>query len=224
MNADMNGSIYAGGAGTAEAITDAPRAALYRLLGGLLAAPASAALLDALAQLPVPASDPALDDTMMEAWERLKRAAEEAEPAAVDDEFHELFIGVSRGELMPYGSWYQSGSIMSLPLARLRRDLAALGIEREKGIFEPEDHVSALCDAMSLLIENANEIPLDVQRGFFAEHVGRWMGRFFGDLERSPAARFYAAVGAVGARFVALEQQYFELASESAEPYVVGTA
>ncbi|MEI9806344.1 MAG: molecular chaperone TorD family protein [Pseudolabrys sp.] len=41
----------------------------------------------------------------------------------VEREFFNLFIGVGRGELMPYGSFYLTGFLHERPLARLREDL-----------------------------------------------------------------------------------------------------
>ena len=184
---------------------------MYRMLGGLLAAPPSANLLQSLAAIDVPATRPESDDSMFAAWRRLTHAAGHVDAGAVDDEFHELFIGIGRGELLPYGSWYVSGSIMSTPLARLRSDLEALGIERGTDVREPEDHVACLCEAMSLIIESGDEIPLEVQSCFFSDHVATWMGRFFGDLQRAKSARFYAAVGNLGEGFIALDQQYLAL-------------
>jgi TorA maturation chaperone TorD len=141
-------------------------------------------------------------------WRVLQQAAAQATVEAVDDEYHDLFIGISRGELMPYASWYLSGFVMSRPLALLRRDLDAFGIERHPEVREPEDHVSGLCEAMSLIIDSADEIPLDAQRQFFHVHLARWMPRFFGDLQHAKSARFYVPVGALGDRFLTFETQY----------------
>ncbi len=44
-------------------------------------------------------------------------------PQAVEREFFNLFIGVGRGELLPYGSYYLTGFLHERPLARLREDL-----------------------------------------------------------------------------------------------------
>ncbi len=190
---------------------DAPRAAVYRLLSGLLSGPPSTDVLRALATLDAGAPSDTREDSMLPAWADLRQVAAEAEAADVDDEFHALFIGVSRGELLPYGSWYVTGSIMAAPLARLRSDLGRLGIEREEGVCETEDHAACTCEAMGLLIESAEEIPSDVQRRFFDDHVGNWMGQFFRDLRLAKAAQFYAPVGALGERFIALERQYTAL-------------
>lgn len=148
---------------------------------------------------------------MARAWHTLKIASERATVEGIDDEYHDLFIGIGRGELVPYGSWYMTGFLMDRPLALLRRDLAAFGIEREADVHEPEDHVSAQCEAMSLVIENAGEISLERQQKFFFDHLSPWMGRFFADLQQARAARFYAAVGQLGELFVGNEAQYLDM-------------
>ena len=49
------------------------------------------------------------------------RAATNAE--RVEREYFDLFIGLGRGELLPYGSYYLTGFLHERPLARLREDL-----------------------------------------------------------------------------------------------------
>lgn len=187
----------------------APRAYAYRLLGALLARPPTRELLDLLRDVRPPQAEES--GSLTTAWGQLERAARgAADLAALDDEFHALFIGVGRGEVLPYGSWYQSGLLMDRPLALLRQDLARLGIERQEQVREPEDHAAALCETMSLLVEST-DIPFAVQRRFFTAHVGSWMGDFFRDLQHAEAARFYRAVGSFGACFLEFEQQYLEM-------------
>ena len=72
-----------------------------------------------------------------------------ADAAKVEREYFDLFIGIGRGELLPYGSYYLSGFLQERPLARLRDDLAKIGIERSEGVVEPEDHAGILCEIMS---------------------------------------------------------------------------
>jgi len=133
-------------------------------------------------------------------------AAEHCSPASVDDEFHDLFIGIGRGELLPYGSWYQTGFLMERPLSMLRETLAELGYRREETVKEPEDHVAALCEVMALLI--GDDVPLSRQAEFFQEHVDGWMERFFEDLEGADSAIFYRSVGRMGKAFVRFERGY----------------
>ena len=184
---------------------DAVRANTYGLLGALLATPPSQELFDLLASI-----DPPSTDGLGAAWSVLKRAAECADVEAVDDEYHDLFVGVGRGELIPYGSWYLTGFVMDKPLAVLRSDLAALGFERQDEVKEPEDHAAALLETMALVAASPAH-GIDVQRRFFDRHVATWMRTFFADLQSAASARFYRAVGQFGDRFMAFEMQYLSI-------------
>ncbi len=132
---------------TSVSAEDRARAGLYGLLAALLRDVPDEALLDRVNRLDAPAGR----DAFALAWDGLRLAGAQVTAAEVDDEYHRLFIGLGRGELVPYGSWYQTGFLMEQPLGALRRDLAALGFEREPGVHEPEDHVAALCEVMAQL-------------------------------------------------------------------------
>ena len=181
------------------------RANTYGLLGALLASPPRQDMFDLLASV-----DPPSDEGLGSAWRALGHAAERADVEAVDDEYHGLFIGVGRGELIPYGSWYQTGFVMDKPLAVLRSDLAALGFERQDDVSEPEDHAAALLETMAL-IAAAPENGIDVQRWFFDRHVATWMPTFFADLQSADSAHFYRAVGGFGEQFMKFETQYLSI-------------
>jgi TorA maturation chaperone TorD len=199
--------------GMAEGARSAPeadrlRAHTYSLLGAPLAGPPAESLIQLLTQI-TPA-EVGGGDELASAWEVLRLASERANVAALDDEYHELFIGIGRGELLPYGSWYMTGFLMDQPLAVLRRDLAELGFERQEDIKEPEDHVAALLETMALLIGDS-EVSVDVQRRFFQSHMGQWMNTFFLDLQKASAARFYRAVGQFGEQFIEFENKYLTM-------------
>ena len=184
---------------------DTVRANTYGLLGALLANPPRNETFDLLAGIEVPSTD-----GLGTAWEALRRAARHADAGAVDDEYHDLFIGVGRGEFIPYGSWYLTGFVMDKPLAVLRTDLAALGFERQDKVREPEDHAAALLETMALIVA-APEHGIDAQRRFFDRHVATWMRTFFADLQTADSARFYRSVGQFGDRFMAFETQYLSI-------------
>ncbi len=183
------------------------RSGAYMLLAHLLAAAPDAEL---LARLRAATTTAAPDAALTAAWAGLQQAAEQAQPEALALEFQDLFIGLGRGELIPYGSWYQTGSLMERPLGELRRDLAALGYERGEGVREPEDHAAALCEIMALLVLDET-VPPEAQRRFFNTHVGSWLDAFFRDLESAQGARFYRAVGRLGSAFITLEQRYLSM-------------
>jgi TorA maturation chaperone TorD len=191
---------------------DAARAQEYALLATLLARAPDRDLLARLARLKADASPLGL------AHARLAQAAGGADAARVEREYFNLFVGVGRGEVLPYGSYYLTGFLHERPLARLRSDLADLGIARAEDQCEPEDHIAILCEVMAGLVAgrfaaNADGDRRHVERRFFDRHVAPWARRFFADLERAEAADFYRAVAAVGATFIDIETEAFALPS-----------
>ncbi|MET0090572.1 MAG: molecular chaperone TorD family protein [Candidatus Thiodiazotropha sp.] len=182
------------------------RSSAYALLSRLLRTPPDQSVLDQVSGF---AEVDAQQDEMTLAMSMLGLAAGTSRPEAVDDEFHALFIGIGRGELVPYASWYLTGFLMERPLGRLRDDLAALGFHRQEGVCEPEDHAAALCEVMAMLIQDGAR--LDEQMGFFRNHISDWLGRFFEDLGEAKSAVFYRAVGRFGAAFCALEKRYLNM-------------
>lgn len=193
---------------------DGARARIYALLGTLLAQPPDEALLGVLRQIRPPADD---GSPLARAWHDVASAAASAEPDRVRDEYFTVFIGLGRGEVVPYGSWYATGFLMERPLARLRDDLRELGVERRAGVHEPEDHAAALCDTMALLIAGEPPAAVDVQRCFYSRHLEPWLPRFFADLQRADSARFYRAIGHLGERFIEVETQAFRVATPPAD-------
>lgn len=194
---------------------DQARGDLYSLLGNMLAAPPEAGLLNLLREIPEPSAD---DHGLLSAgWREIRAAALRADTETLRDEYQALFIGLGRGEVVPYGSWYLTGYLMEEPLARLRRDLRELRIERQPGVKEPEDHAAALCDTMALLISGERGCPVSRQYDFFASHIEPWMGRFFEDLRQAPSARFYRAAGLLGSKFLEVESQAYRITIPSAD-------
>lgn len=186
-------------AGIADDGLDRERAALFALLGRLLSDPPDAALLTRLRAL----GD---EETRLgRALSGLAAAAEATDPAALEREHFNLFIGVGRGELMPYASWYLTGFLHDRPLADLRAELRRLGVERAPGVPDPEDHIAFLCETLAGLIEGRFVGGPEEARIFFGRHLRPWAARFFGDLEKAEAARFYRAVGALGRAAVEIE-------------------
>ncbi|MBT0959906.1 TorD/DmsD family molecular chaperone [Denitromonas iodatirespirans] len=185
---------------------DADRAGFYGVLSNLLATPPSGALLDALATAGPLAVDPGVPEglALAAAWDGLRAAAGESDTAAVHAEWNALFCGTGRPPVLPYASYYETGFLMEKPLARVRDDLAALGLAREGDCGEPEDHLAALCDAMRALIGDGVH-GIDVQHQFFHRHLQRWIGRCCADLRGATDARFYRAVGDFAQAFFAVE-------------------
>jgi TorA maturation chaperone TorD len=186
---------------------DALRAGAYQLLARLLRMPPERRLLAQLSEHHVP-EQPG-EDAVAVALRLLGLAASSTTADSADDEFHNLFIGLGRGELVPFGSWYQTGFLMEKPLSVLRDDLARLGFERRESVYESEDHIAALFEVMAMLIEGGSDY--DTQQGFYNDHLGPWAGRFFEDLQKADSACFYRAVGRLGSAFCELENWVLNL-------------
>jgi TorA maturation chaperone TorD len=184
-----------------------PRAQEYALLAALLLSAPSAALLEQIAQLNADATP------LGRAHATLAKAAAIVVATEIEREYFHLFIGLGRGELLPYASYYLTGFLNERPLSRLRDDLAALGIERVENNFEPEDHAATLCEIMAGLAAARFPASPEAQRAFFEKHVSRWMGRLFADMEKAENARFYRSVGTLGRVFLEIESEAFTFAN-----------
>lgn len=183
------------------------RAQEYALLSALLARAPDAQFLQKLSALRGDATPLGV------AHAALAQAASEATVEGVEREYFNLFIGLGRGELLPYGSYYLTGFLLERPLARLRADLAGLGIERVEGNAEPEDHAAVLCEIMAGLISGELPAPHGADQDIFEKHLAPWIGRFFSDLEHAKAANLYRRVGTLGLVFLDIETQAFALPS-----------
>ena len=184
---------------------DQLRAAEYGLLSLLLGKAPDADNLSRVAALKGGASDLGM------AHIELAAAATALDDRAVSKEFFDLFIGLGRGDLLPYASYYMTGFLHERPLARVREDLDGLGIERAGSSREPEDHIAILLEVMAGLARGDFEADFSEQARFFERHLKPWAARMFADLEMSRSANFYRAVGRVGRLFMELESEAFTL-------------
>ena len=189
---------------------DALRADLYDFLATLLSGPPNSELLGRAAAL-------SGDDTPLgKGIATLARLARSSSPAKARTEFEALFIGLGRGELLPYGSFYMTGFLNEKPLAALRGDMARLGIQRSPNVYEPEDNIASLLEMMAGLIRGRffRAADLEGQRTFFNRHIGPWAEHFFTDLEGAKNSVLYAPVGAIGRIFMDIEREAFRLAGD----------
>ncbi len=189
---------------------DRLRADLYNFLGLILARPPDAMLLDQTAGLTGDDSD------LGQGIGTLARLARISKPKAVESEYNRLFIGLGRGELLPYASYYLTGFLNEKPLALLRQDMAARGLARAENVFEPEDNIASLMEMMGAMIVGRFGAPasLEAQKTFFNRHIAPWAGHFFLDLEGAENSVFYAAVGTVGRVFMEIETEGFRMSAE----------
>jgi TorA maturation chaperone TorD len=186
---------------------DQVRASLYALLGTLLLQIPDQTTLDHLSALEGESGD------VGSAINTLSQIAKSMTPASVEREYNVLFIGVGRGEVLPYASYYLTGFLHEKPLADLRGKMRELGIQRKQGISEPEDHLGALCEMMAGMITGAfgEPMPLQVQKKFFNAHSAPWAAHCFSDLEKAESAVLYAPVGSLGRLLMGIEQESFRI-------------
>lgn len=186
---------------------DQLRTNLYRILARCLSSPIDAEFLTHLRELDG-------DETLLgSAFKSLSEQSLKTDADAVNQEYQNLFIGLGRGELLPYGSYYLTGFLNEKPLARLRNAMPPLGIERNPEIKEPEDHAGALMDMMAGIIDGSfgKQQPLAEQKQFFENHISEWMPHFFKDLQKAKEAKLYRTIGLIGELFIEIEIAAFEM-------------
>ncbi len=186
---------------------DRLRADLYGFLGTLMAGPPSKDLLAKTAGL---TGD---DGDLGNAISAMARVAAVTKERAVESEFNALFIGVGRGELLPYASFYLTGFLNEKPLAALRKDMAAQHMVRADNVFEPEDNIASLFEMMAGMITGrfGDAVTLERQTEFYNKHIAPWASHFFADLEAAKNSVFYASVGAAGRAFMEIEREAFRM-------------
>ncbi|USD39895.1 molecular chaperone [Vibrio sp. SCSIO 43135] len=153
------------------------------------------------------------ESEMQKAWLAIQRAASDSDQQALEEEYQELFIGIGRGEVVPFGSWHRTGSMMEKPLADIRHDLELLGIERSDQVKEPEDHIAALCEVMAMLTTEEEAL----QQAVFNKHIAPWFSSFTDQLSRAESAKFYVAASQLCQAFLTLEQVRFSVNTKSAK-------
>ena len=185
------------------------RAMLYGVLARLLSFSPDQAVLDLLSKADV------ADGNIGQCIGLLKQAAIVATPQAVEEEYHNLFIGLGRGELVPYASYYLTGFLHEKPLAKLRADMAVIGAVHKAGSSDPEDHAAAVLETMGGLVAGKFGVEQSAvtESSFYRAHVESWMPVFFGDLQKAKSACFYRAVGALGLAFLEIENAQFKMAA-----------
>jgi TorA maturation chaperone TorD len=191
--------------GQAAAVDDVDlaRADEYSLLATLLLRSPDAEMLSRLAEL---RGD---DSPLGFAHAALGKAAARTDADLTAREYFALFVGLGRGELMPYASHYLTGFLHGRPLANLRQTLQRIGIERVETQTEPEDHAAILLEIMAGLAGGKIAAPPETDREIFGNHLAPWIARFFSDLEKSASVDFYAVVGTLGRTFTEIEAQAF---------------
>ena len=184
LRPDLYGSAWADVLSTSKIDEiDQLRAAEYGLLSLLLGKEPDTETMSRVATIKGDASDLGMAHVEL-------AAAAEMDGHTASREFFDLFIGLGRGELLPYASYYLTGFLHERPLARVREDFDLLGIERAGLSREPEDHIAILLEVMAGLARGEFDADFAMQARFFERHLKPWAARLFADLEMSQSANF----------------------------------
>ena len=186
---------------------DQLRADMYSFLASLLRSEPSADLVE---QLTLLKSD---NTPIGNAIKVLAKLASSLDLHEIRDEYVKIFIGVGRGEILPFASYYLTGFLKDKPLAKLRNDMKEIGIEMSTDVKEPEDHIASLFDIMSgvILGKFDRKFSITEQRDFFNKHLAPWVELLMRDIEASKIAVFYAPVGTLGREFIEIERSSFKM-------------
>ena len=194
---------------------DEARANFYALLARLYADAPDAALLRAIAaadELPAVAPDAAAND-LAQSWRMLIAASSAMDAEAAAAEYQDLFIGVGKSEVSLFASAYVSRAGSSA-LADVRAALAQLGLSRQEGSSLYEDHLSAVCETMRVLIAGAPGVEpcsFAQQREFFVSYVSPWVAACCDAIKISPIANYYRRVAEFTQYFMAIERDSFAI-------------
>jgi TorA maturation chaperone TorD len=186
---------------------DQARADCYAVIARLFAGPPDRELLTMLRDAPRFPDDDGIP--LAAAWNRLLDASGAMDADAARQEYDDLFIGVGRSEVNVHGSHWRSGFMMEKPLADLRSELALLGLARKGETTMVEDHLSALCETMRLLIAGDVErqsAALETQRNFFEKQLLPWVFDCCAAIQQSTLANYYRRVAEFVELFMAVER------------------
>lgn len=186
---------------------DQARESIYALLARLYYAPPDADLLRMVSSLyESPAAE--RDSGFALAWNDLARAAAVAEVHAVREEFEALFVGTGKAAVTLYASAYLTGTAHYQPLVGIRSVLAAHGLERVRGVHEPEDHLAALCEVMRHLVLHAE---IAEQKSFFIRYLWPAAGALCDAIIQCEHVNFYRPVAGLTRAFAEVEHAAFQM-------------
>jgi len=186
---------------------DQLRADMYSFLANLLRAEPDEKLVK---QLTILNSD---DSPIGKSIKTLSKLATSLDLPTIRDEYVKIFVGVGRGEILPFASYYLTGFLKDKPLANLRQDMQEIGIKLADNVKEPEDHIASIFDMMSGLILDKFEKKHSItdQKDFFNKHLAPWVDLLMRDIESSKIAVFYSPIGTIGKEFMEIERASFSM-------------
>jgi len=182
------------------------RAGYYALLARLYYAGPDAPLLATIASAEDVAAD-SEQSALATAWNGLAAAAKAMDAEAAHLEYEQLFVGTGKAEVTPYATFYLAETGREKILVRLRSELAGLGLARQGGSHEPEDHVAALFDVMRHLISTGSADAATQQQQFFERYIAGSYEAFCTAASASEKSNFYKHVARFTEAFLHVESE-----------------
>ena len=186
---------------------DQLRADMYSFLANLFRSEPNSELINQLKSLE---SD---ESPIGKSIKTLSKLAGSLDLPTIRDEYVRIFVGVGRGEILPFASYYLTGFLKDKPLAKLRQDMEKIGIKLDDNVKEPEDHIASIFDIMAGLIVGKfnKKFSIAEQKDFFNKHLAPWVDLLMRDIESSRIAVFYSPIGTIGREFMEIERSSFSM-------------
>jgi TorA maturation chaperone TorD len=185
---------------------NAQRAYAYALIAAMLRRPADRTLLEAIARSVAPLPVRGL---FLQAWERMRLAAESTEPATVAQD-HAALCGQSANggpppALPPVLPLRARAYLDAQTAAVARRARNALGLPPPLQGAD-DDALHALCEDMHHLLRDP-AVPADAACAFFMQQLSHWAVAAMDDLHERSRAPLHRALASWAAAFFELETQ-----------------
>ena len=146
------------------------------------------------------------------AWRALAAESPNATPAAVQQEYDDIFVGTGRAEVSLYATHYLAETGREKILVNLRSELAGMGLSRKEISREPEDHIAGLFDVMRHLVERGSaDAALQDQYRFFGQFIEPSYIAFCGAVAASGQAEFYGRVALLTRAFLDVEKEAMKM-------------
>lgn len=187
---------------------DEARAAIYGLVARLFYSPPDENLLGQILHAHAFEGN---EEEIALAWRALVEASRSADPAVLENEHTELFVGTGKAEVTPYLTHYTIKYATDNPLVEVRQQLIRWGLGRRESANEPEDHISGICEAMRFAIAMQHR-SAEEQKEFFDRFLYRGAIAFCDAVTASPKAGFYRLVARFARAFFQVEREAFEMA------------
>lgn len=133
-------------------------------------------------------------------------------------DFCDLFLKSDKDSALPYASMYigKSGLLNDTPAKEMEELMAKHGVEVDKNLNEPADHIAIELDFLGNLIIRSNEAQDEakieeafaVQEQFIRQHLLSWMPQFSDKCQKFDEFGFYSAISAFATAFLALDRSY----------------